>query len=348
MEEIFRDDQGIIMREYKNNGEFDGEHREKSREFEIVRYFINGRQEGVRKRLLDGNTLSTFYKNNKEIGYYIDTKEDGRKQYSEYEINGKKEGTDISYRTNGLRERVIKFINGCDEEEMILMNGDGSTESYIYHRNNKVDGEYYGSTIKGYGINGKTEGFRKELVDMYYTNKVSIYYINGKKNGVGKKIYWGTKIPIYHFINDMLEGKITDYYETCKKMKRCYYIYGRIEGIYTQWNKNGTIDKIIDHLNGYGCKFVFVDKEDTKNIEIKLYDNGKYKIITENICHNDGNECSICRLEHMDNMIMLPCHHSFHVECLFKWFDQIKQTNDFECPYCKTEIDWKNVKKIEK
>lgn len=46
-------------------------------------------------------------------------------------------------------------------------------------------------------------------------------------------------------------------------------------------------------------------------------------------------QCSICFCEYEDgeDLILLPCLHRFHSECLKKWFDE--QTT---CPICKLEV----------
>jgi hypothetical protein len=61
------------------------------------------------------------------------------------------------------------------------------------------------------------------------------------------------------------------------------------------------------------------------------------------VCEDLQMECSIC-LE-TRNLKRLPCNHSFHKECLLKWFEtsssrlnQLPTAEKFTCPICRRNI----------
>ena len=46
-------------------------------------------------------------------------------------------------------------------------------------------------------------------------------------------------------------------------------------------------------------------------------------------------KCIICQYEfkYNEKLIVLPCKHCFHPECITQWLE-----NQKTCPYCKTEV----------
>lgn len=47
-----------------------------------------------------------------------------------------------------------------------------------------------------------------------------------------------------------------------------------------------------------------------------------------------NNDCSICCEKIINNAYSLPCSHTFHKNCIQRWFQEKKN-----CPYCRLDID---------
>ena len=235
------------------------------------------------------------------------------------------------------------------------------------------DGEYNDeqSRIKYRCENRMMEGKYTELND---DGNICIqcYYKNGKRNGECKRWHKNGQLQLVcNFLDGVLDGRYDEWYDNGRSEIRCSYIKGKYDGEYKFWFYNGQLFTRHFQKNGKyegeykrwredgkrlrSCVFennnikydYIVDEED---IKILVHEYGsKYGITmkNKNICHNNENQCLICRLDHLDDMIILNCNHCYHVNCLFKWYKQINIEVDFACPYCKTVIDWKNIKKIE-
>lgn len=86
--------------------------------------------------------------------------------------------------------------------------------------------------------------------------------------------------------------------------------------------------------------FVTYDENDNQKEMVE-----KIKIFLENCpeCMDGSEECYIClenSIETTRLLKKLPCGHSFHKECLVKWFESsIRQISDsFMCPVCRQSI----------
>ena len=49
-----------------------------------------------------------------------------------------------------------------------------------------------------------------------------------------------------------------------------------------------------------------------------------------------------------DELVLLPCSHVFHEYCLTIWYYNSKQLYEQKCPYCNQEINWLDVRYIQK
>ena len=53
--------------------------------------------------------------------------------------------------------------------------------------------------------------------------------------------------------------------------------------------------------------------------------------------------CSICTESADKNTFTTQCNHSFHISCLFNWFNESENFTDSSCPNCRAKIEIGNV-----
>jgi len=62
-----------------------------------------------------------------------------------------------------------------------------------------------------------------------------------------------------------------------------------------------------------------------------------YPIVIENEGIDFKNkQCMICLSNTETHSVLLPCGHSYHYDCILKWFEK-----DMSCPTCKQPFIWK-------
>lgn len=62
-----------------------------------------------------------------------------------------------------------------------------------------------------------------------------------------------------------------------------------------------------------------------------------YPIVIENEGIDFKNkQCMICLSNTETYSVLLPCGHSYHYDCILKWFEK-----DMSCPTCKQSFIWK-------
>ena len=64
----------------------------------------------------------------------------------------------------------------------------------------------------------------------------------------------------------------------------------------------------------------------------------------QNSKYNDDDMCFICRSD--EHLIILNCHHTFHLKCLLLWFKQSHQDVYQKCPLCFNDIEWNKCKNV--
>lgn len=48
-------------------------------------------------------------------------------------------------------------------------------------------------------------------------------------------------------------------------------------------------------------------------------------------CHVHAPECCVCQSKNTCESVTLGCGHTFHRQCIFQWFEQVRR-----CPLCRT------------
>ena len=322
---------------FQNNGKIDGEYINIiNSEKKIKCYFENGKQEGRNNMTFNKNKYNEFdsihkcyYVNGKNYGFWIDVLSLEQENY----IGGKLE------LKNG--EQILKRFS----HEI----------SYYFFRDNKFDGECITyRTNEHYKrrvvlLNDKKEG--KYVVDYDNLQTMVCFYIHGRTYGKYKSLYVDGRCQIEcYYIAEKNEDKDKelDIYEQFTKSYS--YINGKYDGIINKWNNKGDLisscyykDGKLKYLSVLINEYVQVKEHRNERYEIEKY---SIELKNKNFCYDSDATCLICHLEHSDDMIQLNCRHNCHCNCLFKWFEQINQTKNYNCPYCGCEIDWKNVKKV--
>ena len=97
------------------------------------------------------------------------------------------------------------------------------------------------------------------------------------------------------------------------------------------------IKKVLEVVNRIDREEKNQHKKIDKNI---LNDLPEVTIVNYEKLNEDKKNCNICYTEFEDNkkVIILPCLHFYHSECIKKWFESKNI-----CPNCKSEINEKNV-----
>ena len=89
--------------------------------------------------------------------------------------------------------------------------------------------------------------------------------------------------------------------------------------------------------------FYSLDNINNNPIKDNLFERMPKHIIKDiNKLSEDNKTCLICleNYKNLDNTVILPCIHFYHIECIEKWLKK----HDF-CPLCKFELSYENINK---
>ncbi|MDQ1164876.1 toxin-antitoxin system YwqK family antitoxin [Flavobacterium sp. SORGH_AS_0622] len=184
-----------------------------------TRYYLNGQIE-----------WSTNLKNGTgtKLWYF----EDGQMSHSTDYVNGKIDGLNKSWHSNGQIKEISNWKNGIQNGLYESFFPDGKPESKTNWLNNRVDGKsewWYQSGQKKNII-----FYKSDLMDGY--NKQ--WYPNGKLHVEG------------NFILGKKNGKVARYYENGNIQAEGFFKDDKEDGIFKWYDKNGQIKNKIVYANG--------------------------------------------------------------------------------------------------
>lgn len=171
-----------------------------------------------------------------------------------FEVNGIKEGVDISYYC-GVITAFCNYINGENNGQAICFYDDGKLRDIRNFKNNEKCGcqkQYYRQTgnLKYQYYWEENSSKEIEYYDNVNSNIKHIYNYNKDHNWIGEQIYFYENGNIlckcnYKVINDSyrpsLDGEFIDYYENGKIKFKYDYVNGNKHGECIEYNREGEI-----------------------------------------------------------------------------------------------------------
>ena len=311
-----------------------GEYKEYHVNGSLIRhcFYINGKCEGFDKRnyaSLDGQNQNIFskkfYINDLICGLWKEYYDDGSFHQRMNYINNCIDGEIKEFHKNGIIMRSLYFVAGHQIGNITTYFPSGKVENkYIENTGENVLHAENGDILRRtFVINGKNEGFYMT----YYLDKhieTRIFYVMGKMKEIKSYFSNGHLYYEYKYISSFPDGLIMGYHE------------------------NNTIRSISYCVNGI-CEDESIIYDDVGQIIHQCYyEHGVHQLfnIPNKKLYRGKCSCYICRCNE-NQMLMLPCKHSFHFTCLQRWFVQSGQEKGIHlCPYCNQLINWKNVKQL--
>ena len=89
---------------------------------------------------------------------------------------------------------------------------------------------------------------------------------------------------------------------------------------------NMSYEELLDLEERMGKVSKGLSEEKIQKLKKEKYVKGKFS----------EDKCIICQYEYKidEQLIILPCKHNFHLECIIEWLKKEKT-----CPFCKSEIN---------
>ncbi len=217
--------------------------------------YIDGKKSGIfTRKSQNGHVIETReYMNDildgHVIKYYVPERSIfiSKKECEHYYINGKMNGTNISYWYNGNIMSICQYIDDMPHgiAEQFYENGEKCEE--IHYEYGKKCGKherwYKGGIIKSiaYYVNDMINGQYIE-----YRDDGSVYkectFINGKYDGEYKEWHVNGVLAMRIFyVNGKGEGENRTWYKNGLPMSLIQYVKGKKNGLYQMWSDSGTL-----------------------------------------------------------------------------------------------------------
>jgi antitoxin component YwqK of YwqJK toxin-antitoxin module/Tfp pilus assembly protein PilF len=188
----------------------------------------------------------------KQAFYYANGNPDAYEQ----QLNGQLEGVAINYYYNGSKRSEVNYKVGKKDGEERLYYDNGSLKATNIYNNGILTGaakEYYKSgQLKAVGIyvNGKEDGPYKS----YHTNgsiSIELTMVKDKAEGEWKSYYENGKIKEKrNYLTNLEEGLHQEYYENSQLSATYSTKKGKINGLATNYSKEGKIYSKLLYNNG--------------------------------------------------------------------------------------------------
>ncbi|OQS04751.1 hypothetical protein THRCLA_20803 [Thraustotheca clavata] len=103
----------------------------------------------------------------------------------------------------------------------------------------------------------------------------------------------------------------------------------------TQVGKSCVVCAITPDSNEYLDLAAAMQRRPTCPMFVDLLPSMKWKDVAREHRKNGNCGCTICLDDYkgLDNIMQLPCHHTYHTKCITRWLE----TND-ECPVCRYSL----------
>ena len=116
----------------------------------------------------------------------------------------------------------------------------------------------------------------------------------------------------------------------------------------------GRIQNWLSNVNSEDVSNIYLDSEriterSTEKSDVsdlnETTEISDYSYVTESVDISLEKECCICLEDIIDEDLILPCNHRYHISCIIKWtVTQIKRngpSSSTKCPYCKSTYNYK-------
>lgn len=114
---------------------------------------------------------------------------------------------------------------------------------------------------------------------------ISLQFVDNKLNGFVTQWHKNGKVHMkYSYENGMLEGHAIEFNESGNKLVTCEYVRGKLHGEYIKWHENGNLAMIKHYKNGKGEGLETIYDKTGKKSRERMYLNGEI-----NGCDNSYN-----------------------------------------------------------